>query len=160
MTQPRILLMDEAFSALDPGTRKEMQRLIPSTVAGYSNHNSVCHTQHAGSSGRGTRVIVLAKETAEHGSQAMLDLTVPAPCGDEDIPAACYETRAGIGRCLISLFQCFCPGGGAKRETQNTMYVFIDKNRAEPKPASFVSKCRIRTRTAGRTALPFAGLAF
>src|ERR1700719_2050380 len=28
LTQPRILLMDEAFSALDPGTRKEMQRLI------------------------------------------------------------------------------------------------------------------------------------
>ena len=28
MTEPRILLMDEAFSALDPGTRKEMQRLI------------------------------------------------------------------------------------------------------------------------------------
>ena len=28
MMQPPILLMDEAFSALDPGTRKDMQRLI------------------------------------------------------------------------------------------------------------------------------------
>src|ERR1700738_1481210 len=28
MTQPRILLMDEAFGALDPGTRREMQQLL------------------------------------------------------------------------------------------------------------------------------------
>jgi len=86
MTQPRILLMDEAFSALDPGTRKEMQRLIRQlwqdtrTTILFVTHN----TQEALS--LGTRVIVLAKETAEHGSQAMLDLSVPAPCGDDDIP--------------------------------------------------------------------------
>jgi len=65
--------MDEAFSALDPGTRKEMQRLIRQlwqdtrTTILFVTHN----TQEALS--LGTRVIVLAKETAEHGSQAMLD---------------------------------------------------------------------------------------
>jgi NitT/TauT family transport system ATP-binding protein len=86
ITKPRILLMDEAFSALDPGTRKDMQRLIRQlwrdtgiTVL-FVTHN----TQEA--LYLGTRVIVLAKETSDAGSQVALDLAVPEPCHEEQVP--------------------------------------------------------------------------
>ncbi len=86
ITRPRILLMDEAFSALDPGTRKGMQRLIRqlwrdtgATIL-FVTHN----TQEALQ--LGTRVVVLAKETPEQGSRVMLDLPVPEPCREEEIP--------------------------------------------------------------------------
>jgi ABC-type nitrate/sulfonate/bicarbonate transport system ATPase subunit len=35
----------------------------------------------------GTRVIVLAKESADQGSRIAMDLAVPAPCADEEIPS-------------------------------------------------------------------------
>jgi NitT/TauT family transport system ATP-binding protein len=85
-TKPRILLMDEAFSALDPGTRKEMQRLIrelwrdTGTTIVFVTHN----TQEA--LFLGTRVIVLAKESPDSGSSVALDLPVPEPCHEEEIP--------------------------------------------------------------------------
>jgi NitT/TauT family transport system ATP-binding protein len=87
ITKPRILLMDEAFSALDPGTRKEMQRLLRTlwqasgTTVLFVTH----HTQEALC--LGTRVVVLAKESPEHGSRVTLDLRVPDPCRDDEIPA-------------------------------------------------------------------------
>jgi NitT/TauT family transport system ATP-binding protein len=86
ITQPRILLMDEAFSALDPGTRTDMQRLIKGlwrdtgiTVL-FVTHN----TQEA--LYLGTRVIVLAKQTPDQGSCVMLDLAVPQPCCEKEAP--------------------------------------------------------------------------
>lgn len=84
MTQPRILLMDEAFSALDPGTRKEMQRLIRAlwqstgTTVLFVTHNTDEALRLA------TRVIVLAREGLEQGSRVMLDLRVPDPCGEHE----------------------------------------------------------------------------
>lgn len=77
MTRPRILLMDEAFSALDPGTRRDMQQLIRSlwqdtgTTILFVTHN----TREALT--LGTRVIVLGKETPRCGSRIMLDVPVP-----------------------------------------------------------------------------------
>jgi NitT/TauT family transport system ATP-binding protein len=91
LTQPRILLMDEAFSALDPGTRKEMQRLIrelwrdTGTTILFVTHN----TQEA--LYLGTRVIVLAKESPDSGSRVALDLRVPQPCHEEEIPHLMYR---------------------------------------------------------------------
>jgi NitT/TauT family transport system ATP-binding protein len=76
MTEPRILLMDEAFSALDPGTRRDMQQMIhalwqatPTTVL-FVTH----HTQEA--LRIGSRVVVLAKETSDHGSRVVRDLDI------------------------------------------------------------------------------------
>ena len=76
--QPKILLMDEAFSALDPGTRGGMQRLIKKiwretgTTILFVTHN----TREAIS--LSTRIVGLAKvETEGEGSTVALDLAVP-----------------------------------------------------------------------------------
>src|SRR5579872_1048770 len=83
--KPPVLLMDEAFSALDPGTRIGMQRLIKElwresgTTIIFVTHNTreaVC---------LGTRVIALAKEPpGERGSSVALDLSVPHANFDSD----------------------------------------------------------------------------
>ncbi len=80
--KPPVLLMDEAFSALDPATRRGMQRLIKDlwresgmTVV-FVTHNTreaVC---------LGTRVIALAKD--ECGASVALDLDVPHLDFDSD----------------------------------------------------------------------------
>jgi NitT/TauT family transport system ATP-binding protein len=86
MTRPRILLMDEAFSALDPGTRKGMQQLIrdlwraTGTTILFVTHNTLEALR------LGTRVIVLAKESPERGSRVALDFPVPEPCFEAEIP--------------------------------------------------------------------------
>jgi NitT/TauT family transport system ATP-binding protein len=83
--KPPVLLMDEAFSALDPGTRTGMQRLIrelwreSGTTVVFVTHNTreaVC---------LGTRIIALAKESSgEQGSSIALDLSVPDANFDSD----------------------------------------------------------------------------
>ena len=86
MTKPRILLMDEAFSALDPGTRKGMQRLIrelwreTGTTILFVTHN----TQEA--LYLGTRVIVLAKESPDTGRVCARFEGPGEPCHHEEIP--------------------------------------------------------------------------
>ena len=79
MMQPRILLMDEAFSALDPGTRGSLQRLLRSvwmerqpTVV-FVTHNT------AEALFLGTRVVVLAKsaEGEDQGAEVALDFRLP-----------------------------------------------------------------------------------
>src|SRR5262245_52920909 len=84
--RPRILLMDEAFSALDSNTRREMQTLVrelwkaTGTTVLFVTHNIDEALR------LGTRVIVLAKEGPDQGSRVAMDLTVPDPCGEEEIP--------------------------------------------------------------------------
>jgi NitT/TauT family transport system ATP-binding protein len=73
MTRPRILLMDEAFSALDPETRQGMQRLIrelwqaTGTTILFVTHN----TQEA--QRLATRIVMLAKEAPDAGSRIVED---------------------------------------------------------------------------------------
>ena len=57
---PQILLMDEAFSALDPGTRAEMQRSDSRHLGECRNDGALCYSQHRGGDfsrqpGRGVR---------------------------------------------------------------------------------------------------------
>jgi NitT/TauT family transport system ATP-binding protein len=97
ITHPRILLMDEAFSALDPGTRTDMQRLIRQlwrdtgiTVL-FVTHN----TQEA--LHMGSRVIVLAKESSDTGAQIAMDMSVPYPCHDNQIPILVHHLEHASG---------------------------------------------------------------
>ncbi|MGI4830788.1 MAG: ABC transporter ATP-binding protein [Janthinobacterium lividum] len=80
MMQPKILLMDEAFSALDPGTRGSLQRLLravweerkPTVV--FVTHNT------AEALFLGTRVVVLARDREAgdaKGARVALDLQLP-----------------------------------------------------------------------------------
>lgn len=82
--KPPILLMDEAFSALDPATRRGMQRLIKElwrasgTTIVFVTHDmreAVC---------LGSRVIGLAKTSAEEGASVALDMSVPHVDFDSD----------------------------------------------------------------------------
>lgn len=108
--RPKILLMDEAFSALDPGTRAGMQRLIrqvwreTGTTVLFVTHN-IAEAVHLA-----TRVIVLAKEQGgghECGSEIALDLPVPDPGDrlsasqfDEEFAPVIEQIEQATGHCL------------------------------------------------------------
>lgn len=74
--RPKILLMDEAFSALDPGTRSEMQRLVRTlwretgTTVLFVTHNV------AEAIFLGTRVVVLGKEAPDSSARVTLDMRI------------------------------------------------------------------------------------
>jgi NitT/TauT family transport system ATP-binding protein len=101
-THPRILLMDEAFSALDPGTRKDMQRLIrqlwrdTGVTVLFVTHN----TQEA--LYLGSRVIVLAKESPDTGAQVAMDLSVPEPCHEHQIPMLVHHLEHASGSARVA----------------------------------------------------------
>lgn len=77
ITRPKILLMDEAFSALDPGTRREMQQLLRRvwreslTTIVFVTHNTYEAVY------LGTRVVLLEKNAELGGACVALDIPVP-----------------------------------------------------------------------------------
>jgi NitT/TauT family transport system ATP-binding protein len=75
--KPRILLMDEAFSALDPATRTDMQRLVRKLWS--STGTTILFVTHNISEAiyLGTRVIVLGKESAASSARVTFDLEIP-----------------------------------------------------------------------------------
>jgi len=84
--RPKILLMDEAFSAPDPGTRLGMQRLIKTlwretgTTVLFVTHNPREAVALA------TRVIALGRpDAADDGAEVILDLAVPQTDDEERI---------------------------------------------------------------------------
>jgi NitT/TauT family transport system ATP-binding protein len=86
ITRPRVALMDEAFSALDPGTRREMQQFVrglwrsTGTTVLFVTHNTHEALRI------GTRIVVLGRETPDHGSRIVLDYAVPDNPRDEEMP--------------------------------------------------------------------------
>ncbi len=74
---PKILLMDEAFSALDPATRTGMQRLVRTLWAQtgatilFVTHN-VTEAVYLGS-----RVVILGKEMPAGSSRVLVELEIP-----------------------------------------------------------------------------------
>jgi NitT/TauT family transport system ATP-binding protein len=96
MTRPRILLMDEAFSALDSGTRRDMQQLVrklwadTGTTILFVTHN-IDEALRLGS-----RVVALAKEGPDLGSRVALDMIVPDPCIEDDIPTLIRRLERGV----------------------------------------------------------------
>jgi NitT/TauT family transport system ATP-binding protein len=79
MMKSRVLLMDEAFSALDPGTRSSLQRLLCSvwselkpTIV-FVTHNTA-EALHLG-----TRLIVLARTSHSDGCGARVALDMKLP---------------------------------------------------------------------------------
>jgi NitT/TauT family transport system ATP-binding protein len=80
MMKNRVLLMDEAFSALDPATRSSLQRLLK-TVWSESKPTIVFVTHNTAEAlFLGTRLIVLARSSHEDhcGSKVALDMKLPA----------------------------------------------------------------------------------
>jgi len=100
VNRPRILLLDEAFSALDPGTRRDMQVLIRQLWRGTGvTLLFVTHNTHEAVQ-MGTRVIVLARETPNHGSRVVMDLAIPSSCPADEVSrlAARLDSAAGSTR--------------------------------------------------------------
>ncbi len=75
--KPKILLMDEAFSALDPATRADMQRLVrelwreTGTTILFVTHN-IAEAIYLG-----TRVVVLGKSDPAASARVMFDMEIP-----------------------------------------------------------------------------------
>jgi len=94
VNRPRILLLDEAFSALDPGTRRDMQVLIRQLWRGtgvtlvFVTHNTQ-EALHLGT-----------RETPNHGSRVVLDLAVPSSCAADEFSrlVARLDSAAGSTR--------------------------------------------------------------
>ena len=82
--RPKILLMDEAFSALDPTTRSGMQRLLRSLWA--ETGTTILFVTHNLNEALylGTRVVVLGKQNAQGSAKVIADLTVPASSRNDD----------------------------------------------------------------------------
>lgn len=90
---PTVLLMDEAFSALDPTTRTDMQRLVRNlwartgTTILFVTHN-IPEAIHLGS-----RVVVLGRDVRRKSSCVVADFEVPQAARDESGQLPAHEVN-------------------------------------------------------------------
>jgi NitT/TauT family transport system ATP-binding protein len=88
---PQILLMDESFSALDPNTRKGMQKLIRSIW--LESGRTVVFVTHnlAEAVSLGNRVLMIAKNSDNSKSTIALDLKIPEESRQEEMDAIMHR---------------------------------------------------------------------
>ena len=109
--RPGILLMDEAFSALDPATRADMQKLVRKIWA--ETRTTILFVTHnlAEAIYLGSRVVVLGKETPGSSSKVMFELKVP----DSARTATGYPRRDELDR-MMKLIEDAALGGRMEEE--------------------------------------------
>jgi NitT/TauT family transport system ATP-binding protein len=93
--KPSILLMDEAFSALDPATRREMQRLIREVWSKFGTTILFVTHNTAEACFLATRVIGLAKKDNHSGSKIAIDAQVPAHDRPEEVAGFARYIESG-----------------------------------------------------------------
>ena len=96
MTRPRILLMDEAFSALDSGTRRDMQQLVRKLWADHGDDDSVRDAQHRRGAASGYARRGAGERGRDLGSRVALDIAVPDPCIEDEIPILIRRLEHGV----------------------------------------------------------------
>ena len=104
--RPKILLMDEAFSALDPATRADMQKLVRTLWA--ETGTTILFVTHniAEALYLGTRVVLLGKENPNASGRVIFELAVP----DSARGASGYPRREEIER-MTKLIEDAAMGG-------------------------------------------------
>ncbi|MDE3197164.1 MAG: ATP-binding cassette domain-containing protein [Acidobacteriota bacterium] len=109
--RPRILLMDEAFSALDPTTRSDMQRLVRTLWA--ETRTTILFVTHnlAEAIYLGTRVVVLGKEDPAASSKVVFELNVP----ESSRTASGYPRRDELDR-MMKMIEDAALGGRMEEE--------------------------------------------
>ena len=114
---PTVLLMDEAFSALDPATRSDMQRLVRTLWA--KTGTTILFVTHNISEAiyLGSRVVVLGKENQQGSSRVVADVEVPQAARSESGQLPGHELDR-----LTSLIEASTPGSRVEFE----MAGFID----------------------------------
>ncbi len=115
---PTVLLMDEAFSALDPATRSDMQRLVRALWA--KTGTTILFVTHNISEAiyLGSRVVVLGKETQQGSSRVVADFEVPQAARSESGQLPGHEMDR-----LTGLIEASTPGSRIEFE----MAGFIDR---------------------------------
>jgi NitT/TauT family transport system ATP-binding protein len=115
MMRPKILLMDEAFSALDPGTRTGMQRLIQELWR--ETHITILFVTHNSREAvtLATRLIALGRDRGdEDGASVVLDLALHETKDEEEIARLARRVEQ-------STFSYGVPGGAPGGDEDETV---------------------------------------
>ena len=74
---------------------------LPLVLLRFTRMLDVTHNAHEALS-LGTRIVVLAKESTDQGSRVMLNVPVPQPCRDEEIPQLVLRVESVSQICAMT----------------------------------------------------------